>query len=209
MGYKFRIKYKMGASNKVADALPRPWMPSRKHCLMAVCHPIPDIMEFLRKETQSAEDLTVLRLTIVDGTADSSLSYSDGQMYIHRRVYVSSSSEVKGALLYEHHSTSSADHLGVDCTFRCLVATFYWKGMRKDVKSFVEPLPIPTQVWEDVSMNVITGLNQSHGFITNMVVGDYLSKYANFGPLPGHFMLCVSKTCSLIQWSSTTVFRRL
>ena len=51
----------------------------------------------------------------------------------------------------------------------------------------LQPVPIPTQVWDDVSMDFITGLPQSRGYTTIMVVVDRLSKYAHFAPLPARF----------------------
>ncbi|XP_042035243.1 uncharacterized protein LOC121781586 [Salvia splendens] len=51
----------------------------------------------------------------------------------------------------------------------------------------LQPLPVPTQVWEDVSMDFITGLPQSRGYTAIMVVVDRLSKYAHFAPLLNRF----------------------
>ncbi|GJU68618.1 ty3-gypsy retrotransposon protein [Tanacetum coccineum] len=51
----------------------------------------------------------------------------------------------------------------------------------------LSPPPIPNQVWEDVAMDFITSLPNSHGYTIIMVVIDRLSKYAHFTPLHAQF----------------------
>ena len=139
---------------------------------------MPEILGILREETEGAADMIELRSALDLGTVDPDVSLVDGLLYYKRRLYVSKDSRLKEALLREYHAAPSAGHLGIDRTFKRLTAVFYWKGMRKEVKKFVEscfecqttkystqkpggllqPLPIPLQVWEDVSMDFITSL---------------------------------------------------
>lgn len=82
-----------------------------------------------------------------------------------------------------------------------------WPSMSKDIKLFVspclicqqakasntatvdllQPLPIPSQIWEVVSMDTITGLPLSNGFTVFMAVVDKLSRYSYSAPLKADF----------------------
>ncbi|GKA44011.1 ty3-gypsy retrotransposon protein [Tanacetum coccineum] len=52
---------------------------------------------------------------------------------------------------------------------------------------YLQPLPTPMAVWEDVSMDFITGLPNSKGVTVIFVVVDHFKKYAHFGMLPTNF----------------------
>nr|GEZ59926.1 Ty3/gypsy retrotransposon protein [Tanacetum cinerariifolium] len=51
----------------------------------------------------------------------------------------------------------------------------------------LQPLPIPTAIWEDVSMDFIMGLPIFKGLTVILVVVDHFTKYAHFGTLPTSF----------------------
>jgi hypothetical protein len=105
-------------------------------------------------------------------------------------------------LLKEKHSGGLARHFSHDKTFSKLNGSYFWPGMRKDVKKFVDkckfvstpkekrqntglyqPLPIPKRTWDVVSKDFILGLpRRQRGCDSIFVVVDRFSKMAHFIP---------------------------
>ncbi|PNX89643.1 hypothetical protein L195_g045765 [Trifolium pratense] len=106
-------------------------------------------------------------------------------------------------ILEEFHASLVGGHMGITKTLAHLQANFYWEGMNKDVQLFIsqcsicqqlkyetrktpgllQPLPVPTTIWEDLSLDFITGLPKSHNYTAILVVVDRFSKGIHLAPL--------------------------
>ncbi|XP_031257121.1 uncharacterized protein LOC116115112 [Pistacia vera] len=103
-------------------------------------------------------------------------------------------------LLKEFHDSPSGGHSGFFRTYKRVASLVFWEGIKRVVQEFVkrctvcqlnkhsalkpagllQPLPIPTQVFEDISMHFIGGLPKSWGHDTVLIVVDRLTKYSHF-----------------------------
>lgn len=78
-------------------------------------------------------------------------------------------------ILAEFHISLQGGHSGFFKTYKRIAGVFYWIGMKQDIKNFImqcqqnkvetlapagllQPIPIPTKVWTEVSMDFIGGL---------------------------------------------------
>lgn len=209
MAFKFRIEYKSGASNRVADALSRsdPDPTSDEGALLTLfARPLPSALATVRAENKKLSDLVELHVAVANGSAPRHISVADGFLMFKHRIYLSRDSAVRWDILEESNCSKTAGHPGVKRTFARVASSFYWPGMKADIHRFVaacsvcqatkyvtdrpfgliQPLPIPDFVWAAASMDFIVGLPSSHGHTAIMVAVDRLSKYAHFGALqPG------------------------
>jgi hypothetical protein len=101
-----------------------------------------------------------------------------------------------------HNILTQSAHGGHAKTYNCIASTYYWPRMSRDIKQYVstcdicqkskpkcyapfgllQPIPIPTQPFEVVSMDFIPELPLSDGFDNIFVIVDKLTKYAIFIP---------------------------
>jgi hypothetical protein len=109
-------------------------------------------------------------------------------------------SQIKQKVLLELHTSPVGGHSGFLKTYHRVKNDFFWDGLKTDVQSFVveclvfqqnkvetiktpgllQPLAIPSQCSEEVSMDFIIGLPKSEGKSVIMVIVDILTKYAHF-----------------------------
>lgn len=199
-GYDFSVEYRPGRLNVVADA------PSRRDTELLQSHalsaPSFSVFEDLKKEIADSPTLSAFRDEVLAGHRGPSWHVKEGLILHANRVFVPAESPLRDSPIHIAHS---AAHEGSQKTLQRLRATFYMDHDRRLVTEFVkscsvcqrnkveslhpagllQPLPVPFQVWADISLDFIEALPCVNGKSVILTVVDRFSKYAHFIPL-GH-----------------------
>ncbi|RVW13442.1 Transposon Tf2-2 polyprotein [Vitis vinifera] len=204
LGYEFVVEYKQGKENKVADALSRKMEDQKEGKLYAITAPANTWLEQLRTSYAIDPKLQQIIKNLEQGSlASQNYKQRDRLLFYKGRLYIPASKELREQILYLLHSSPQGGHSSFHKTLHRAKSEFYWEGMRKEVRRFIkecdicqqnksenihpagllQPLPIPTKVWTDISLDFIEGLPNSESYSVIMVVVDRLSKYAHFIPI--------------------------
>ena len=101
-----------------------------------------------------------------------------------------------------HNNITEAAHGGYAKSYNRITSVYYWPRMSRDIKRYVgtcnicqktkprrhapvgmlQPIPIPSQPFEVVTMDFIPELPECKGFDNVLVIVDKLTKYAIFIP---------------------------
>jgi hypothetical protein len=207
LGYDFEIIYKKGKKNVVADAL------SRKDedveaflCAISIIQP--DWIIEARDEWKNDENMwTLIQRLQQDSSASDTFTWKNDSLWYKDHLYLCKNSQLKQKVLLELHTSPVGGHSGFLKTYHRVKKEFFWDGLKTDVQRFVveclvfqqnkvetiktlgllQPLAIPSQCWEEVSMDFITGLPKSEGKSVIMVIVDRLTKYTHFCALSHPF----------------------
>jgi len=202
MGYDFIIEYKKGNENRVADALSRQFDTSATELSISlISFPttiwVADLQASYAQDPETQSTLLKLQQNLL---GPKGFSLQRGLLLKKGRLFLIRHSPFQLQVLEFIHSDPTAGHSGYHKTLARAKSNFIWKGMRQDIKKFVQecaacqvskpktihppgllqPLPIPSRVWSDISMDFIDGLPSSHGFSVIMVVVDCFMKYGHF-----------------------------
>lgn len=198
LGLQFEIQYRPGLENKAADALSRRPENVENNAISMGCFGGFEELEEAIQQDDKLRQLTQQLMVNPHGHPPFQLR-GRHLMYQNRLVVPKQGSHIQ-KLLHEFHSSPIGGHSGFYRTYKRLMNVFYWDGMKRDIQNYVnacsvcqqnkyealrpagllQPLPIPIQVWKDISMDFIVGLPKAHNVDTILVVVDRLTKYSHF-----------------------------
>ncbi|GJP56798.1 hypothetical protein CLOM_g15845 [Closterium sp. NIES-68] len=143
---------------------------------------------------------------------DNAIAYRKGSM----KIWVPNYPPLRQLLLEEYHDVFYAGHFGSNKTLTGIAKHYYWPHLAEDVQNFVtscdicqrmksskqkkagllQPLPVPEQPWQVVSLDFITGLPPTtSGHDAILVVIDKFSKMGHF--IPTHTTARTEETAQL------------
>jgi hypothetical protein len=198
--FTFVIKHISGTANKVVDALRRKCLLMQEFRVKTLS--FDNLKEMYRddpdfKEMYEASENPIIK----DRSQWTEYMIQDGLLFRGNQLCIPKCS-MRENLLKENRNVGLARHFGHDKIFSKLNGSYFWLGMRTDVKIFVDrcrifqhtkgkrqntglyqPLPIPKRSWDAVSMDFVLGLpRMQRGFDSIFVVVDIFSKMAHFIP---------------------------
>ena len=127
--------------------------------------------------------------------------HEDGSLRFGNRLCVPNDLDLKAEILKEAHNTSYMIHPRGSKMYRDLRETFWWNNIKSKIAQYVaqclvcqqvkmehqrpagflQPLPIPEQKWEDITMDFVTGLPRTPiGKDAIWVIVDQLTRFAHF-----------------------------
>jgi hypothetical protein len=191
-------EYVKGKNNVVADALSR----------MSPTLSLMDISEDWKSLLLVEYSKNKFVYEVLDGqVTDDRYRVVDDVIYYKDRIYLVPGSHIRQKIMQAAHDSSLAGHQGFLNTYRQVRERFTWKNLKGDILKHVlecgvcqrnkvehthpagllQPLPIPDQKWESISMNFIIGLPRVQGKDCIYVVVDRLTKFAHFFAVPSDY----------------------
>lgn len=134
---------------------------------------------------------------------DQGRTLQSGVIRQRRRLWIGANSALQTKLITALHHSAIDGHSGATATYHRVRKLFAWSGLKRVVEEFIkqcpigqhakhenthpsgklQPLPIPQEPWQELTMDFVEGLPKSEGYDIIMVIVDRLTKYAHFMPL--------------------------
>jgi hypothetical protein len=212
-GYRLNWNYKPGPQNTVADALSRhPVCGFTCLSYIGVLSATAEPANTADKQPPCLDKSSFLT-AVQEGYSQDTLfqnkrfianfTFKDGLYYHGDRLVLPNDAKLKLTAMTECHDTPYCGHVGRTKTLHNVQKYFWWRYMNADVKNFVascdscqrnksgnrkpfgtlQPLPIPEDTWQSISMDLIISLPQTaKGYTAIAVFVDRLSKMVRLAP---------------------------
>jgi hypothetical protein len=152
------------------------------------------------------EGIKIIKSKLSQGEAKYKCFHIDprGVLWFNKRLVVPKDHQLRKQILDEAHLSKFSIHPGSTKMYQDLRQHFWWTRMKREIAKYVsecdtcqrvkashlkasgtlQPLPIPSWKWEDISMDFIVGLpNTSQKHDSIWVIIDRLTKVAHFIPV--------------------------
>jgi hypothetical protein len=203
--YQLQWHYKPGPQNVVADALSRHPTDGRPIVALAVLRSA----SLQRRLTDSNSFVSAIKQAYATDEYfscrenTSAMTQVRDLWYMGDLLVVPNDEQLRLQVLAECHDTPYAGHVGRTKTLHNVRKNFWWPGVAQDVRRFVkscdscqrvkpnnrhpigllQPLPVPGDTWDSVSMDLVVSLPQTAaGFTAIAVFVDRLSKMVHLAP---------------------------
>jgi hypothetical protein len=203
LGFDYEIEFKKGKDNVVVDALLRVTCGTLSTITVSSLSTI--LLAAIKESWQKDKDVQLLiqELTL---RPNSHPHYSWVNQLLCRKgkLVVGQLGPLQTQIISLYHDSATGGHSGTTVTAKRVANGFYWKGQQKHVRQYIrecpicqqnksentrtpgllQPLPIATAPFIDISMYFVEGLPKSKGREVIFVVVDIFSKYAHFMAIP-------------------------
>ncbi|WOG96017.1 hypothetical protein DCAR_0415347 [Daucus carota subsp. sativus] len=201
LGFDYTIVYKKGRDNVVADPLSRLNTGSATQTLeaCAISTIIPQWKLDLRKTWENDPEFQAVIAQMATDPASTNFTLADGDLRFNGRLVVGSDGSFRKQIFDTLHGGPEGGHSGIQTSIKRVGNLFWWPSLSKDIKQWVQlcevcqrcksehvpypgllqPIPIPSQAWDTVTMDFIESLPKSGGKDTILVIIDKYTKYAH------------------------------
>jgi len=149
------------------------------------------IKEAVRQKLPRFPQDLQLRTMVSECTIDAA-----DRLLFRNRQWVPNSAPLRTRIIQDTHDSYLTGHPGRNMTYAIVARQLYWPNLSEDVRRFVnncdkcgantvwrqrrqgllKPLPVPSRMWRDISMDFIEKLPMSDGNTNLMVIVDRLGK---------------------------------
>jgi hypothetical protein len=144
-----------------------------------------DLINEIKEAQKGNEGMGKIRARKIKGEAKEFTIDDDGTICFGKRLVFPKNFELRQKILAKAHESQFSIHPGSNKMYQDVRKKFWWPHMKREVAQYVaecdtcqrvkaehlksvgtlQPLPIPSWKWEDISMDFITGLPRTlHGY---------------------------------------------